>query len=142
MVPLTISEVARQAGLRASAIRYYEQAGVLPPARRIAGQRRYDAAVLQRLAVVRRAQEAGFTLDEIRALFRQHSPASVRWKTMAQKKIAELDARMEQIRAMRDLLERLRSNCACETLEECGARIISASRPGGRSPRRDWPARG
>ena len=54
---------------RASAIRYYEQIGILAPARRVSGQRRYDETVLYRLAVVRRAQEAGFTLEEIRRLF-------------------------------------------------------------------------
>ena len=53
---LTIGEVARRARLRASALRYYEDVGVLPPAVRVRGQRRYDEAVLVRLAVVRLAQ--------------------------------------------------------------------------------------
>jgi DNA-binding transcriptional MerR regulator len=69
MSHLSISEVARHVGLRSSAIRYYEQLGILPPAERISGQRRYDRTVLYRLAVVQRARQAGFALDEIRALF-------------------------------------------------------------------------
>ena len=69
MTQLSISEVARQVGLRPSAIRYYEQMRILSPARRVSGQRRYDVAVVYQLAVLRRAQEVGFTLDEIRKLF-------------------------------------------------------------------------
>ncbi|HZU28140.1 MAG TPA: MerR family transcriptional regulator [Bryobacteraceae bacterium] len=146
MVPLTISEVARQAGLRTSAIRYYEQVGILAPARRLAGQRRYEASVLNRLAVIRRAQDVGFTLDEIRQLFRgfqPSTPVSKRWKAMAERKLIELDAQMDRVRAMKDLLLKMQSCCACETLEQCGAGMLtSASRPAARSPRRDSPVRG
>src|SRR5689334_4541669 len=111
MAELTISEIARQVGLQPSAIRYYEQRKLLPPARRVSGQRRYDTASLHRLAVVRRAQEAGFSLDEIRRLFfgfGAATPVSARWKKMAEGKIAELEAQMEHIRSMKLLLERLR----------------------------------
>jgi MerR family redox-sensitive transcriptional activator SoxR len=124
---MTISEVARQVGLRASAIRYYEQIGILERARRVSGQRRYDQAVLYRLAVVRRAQDAGFTLDEIRQLFfgfSQSTPVSQRWKKIAERKLVELDARMEQIQSMRRLLKKLESCCECETVERCGAGIL------------------
>ena len=69
MPQLTISEVARQVGLQASAIRYYERIGILLPAQRISGQRRYEPTVLYRLAVIQRARQIGFTLDEIRQLF-------------------------------------------------------------------------
>jgi MerR family transcriptional regulator, redox-sensitive transcriptional activator SoxR len=69
MSQLTISEVARQVGLKPSAIRYYEELGILPSPERISGQRRYDRTVLYRLAIVQRARQAGFALDEIRALF-------------------------------------------------------------------------
>jgi MerR family transcriptional regulator, redox-sensitive transcriptional activator SoxR len=66
---LTISEVARCVGLRPSAIRYYEQIGVLPAAHRVGGQRRYEEGALYRLAALQRARQIGFTLDEIRQLF-------------------------------------------------------------------------
>jgi DNA-binding transcriptional MerR regulator len=62
---LTISEVARQVGLQPSAIRYYEQIGILVPAQRIGGQRRFDTSALHRLAVIQRARQTGFTLNEI-----------------------------------------------------------------------------
>ena len=126
---ISISQVARQVGLRASAIRYYEEVGILAPARRVSGQRRYDETVLYRLAVVRRAQEAGFTLDEIRRLFfgfSQSTPVSERWKKIAERKLVELDARIEQIQSMRTLLKKLRSCCECETVEKCGEGILKS----------------
>ncbi len=62
MTELMIGEVARRAGVRPSALRYYERAGLLPTPRRINGRRRYDPGVLQRLDAIRFAQRAGFTL--------------------------------------------------------------------------------
>ncbi len=125
----SISEIGRQVGLRASAIRYYEQIGILEPARRVSGQRRYDETVLYRLAVVRRAQDSGFTLDEVRQLFFGFSaatPVSKRWKKIAEQKIVELDARIEQIQSMRKLLKKLEACCECETVERCGAGILKS----------------
>ena len=62
---LTIGEVARRAGIRTSAIRYYESVGLLPAPPRMSGRRRYDPSIVQRLAVLHLAQEAGFTMAEI-----------------------------------------------------------------------------
>ncbi len=126
---MTISEVGRKVGLRTSAIRYYEQIGILARAPRVSGQRRYDETVLYRLAVVRRAQEAGFTLDEIRQLFFGFSastPVSQRWKKIAERKMVELDARLDQIQSMRQLLKKLQACCECETVERCGAGILKS----------------
>src|SRR5438270_6399010 len=127
MPQLSISEVARQVGLRPSAIRYYEHMKILPPARRIGGQRRYDVGTVHELAVLRRAQEVGFTLHEIRQLFagfRKSTPISTRWRKMAGTKHAELDAQISRIQSMKDLLKRLESCCHCETVHECGAGIL------------------
>ncbi len=131
MAQRSISQIARQVGLRASAIRYYEQIGILEPAPRVSGQRRYPDAVVYRLAVVRRAQKAGFTLDEIRRLFfgfSQSTPVSDRWKRLALGKVKELDAKIEQIRSMRKLLKKLETCCECETVERCGAAILGTGR--------------
>jgi len=128
---MSISEIGRKVGLRTSAIRYYEQIGILEPARRVSGQKRYDETVLYRLAVIRRAQEVGFTLDEIRQLFfgfAQSTPISQRWKKIAERKMVELDARLEQIQSMRKLLKKLETCCECETVERCGAGILGATR--------------
>jgi MerR family redox-sensitive transcriptional activator SoxR len=131
MAQLSISEVGRRVGLRTSAIRYYEEIGILAPPRRVSGQRRYDETVLYRLAVVRRAQDAGFTLDEIRQLFfgfAPSTPVSQRWKKIAERKMAEFDARLEQIQSMRTLLKKLESCCKCETVERCGAGMLGITR--------------
>ena len=129
MARLTISEVARQVGLQPSAIRYYEQMGILPPAERISGQRRYDRSVLYRLAVIQRARQAGFALDEIRALFfgfRDGTRADARWRKLADRKLTELDEIAEQIASMQRLLKRLKARCHCETLEMCGKGILQS----------------
>ena len=127
MPELTITEVARQAGLQPSAIRYYEQIGLLPAAQRISGRRRYDTTVLYKLAVIQRARQSGFTLDEIRTLFfgfQNVTPASERWKRLSLSKLAELDDLLDGIRTMRGLLKRMMENCRCGTLDECGKGIF------------------
>jgi len=127
MSKLTISQVARQVGLKPSAIRYYEQKGILPPADRISGQRRYDRSVLYRLAVVQRARQAGFALDEIKALFfgfAEGTRAEARWRRLADRKLAELNELAEQITTMQALLKRLMAKCHCKTLEICGKAIL------------------
>lgn len=127
---LTISEVARRAGLRPSAIRYYEQMGILPAAGRTGGQRRYGAAALYRLAVVQRARQAGFSLEEIRVLFfgfGEGTRAEARWRKLAERKLAELDAMAEGIKGMKDVLNRMSAKCQCATLEACGKAIFERS---------------
>ena len=126
MPELTISEVARQVGLPASAIRYYESIGLLPRARRVSGQRRYDTTALYRLALIQRARRLGFTLPEIRYLFfgfRDVTRASQRWRTLSQKKLEELDRLMEGIQELQRLLKQVMARCGCETLDQCGKRI-------------------
>ena len=123
---LAISAVAQQVGLRPSAIRYYEQIGILVPAQRIGGQRRYDETVLYRLAVIQRARQIGFTLEEIRQLFygfRTDAPPSERWKKLSQRKLAELDHLMEGIKTMQSLLQRS-GKCRCASLDECGKGLL------------------
>lgn len=133
MPQLTISEVARQVGLQASAIRYYEQIELLPPAQRMSGQRRYDSAALHRLAIIQRARQLGFTLDEIRQLFfgfRNVTRASERWHTLSRRKLAELDGLMNGIKTVRRLLKTMMENCHCDTLEQCGKGIFRSASAG------------
>ena len=118
---MTIGEVARRAGVRPSALRYYESVGVLPAPRRVSGRRRYEGEVLELLAVVRIAQHAGFTMSEIRTLlhgFSADTPPSARWRTLAREKLPEVEALIERALGMKRLLERgLR--CDCLRLEDC-----------------------
>jgi DNA-binding transcriptional MerR regulator len=129
-VPFTISQVARQAGLQASAIRYYEKIGLLPAAQRASGQRRYDTSILYRLAIIQRARLLGFTLDEIRQLFfgfRNVTRASERWRKLSRQKLAELDILMEGIKTLQRLLKKMVRNCRCDTMDQCGRGIFASS---------------
>src|SRR5215475_4057770 len=107
MAQLTISQVAQEIRLRPSAIRYYENIGLLPKAERLSGQRRYDPRVLYRLAIIQRARQLGFTLSEIRHLFfgfRDVTRASERWRTLSKRKLADLEQLMNGIKTVRWLL--------------------------------------
>ena len=126
---MTIGQVANKSGFAASAIRYYEQQGLLPKPVRIGGRRHYAPAILEQLAVLDRAKACGFTLAETRQLFygfREGTPPSERWRSLAQRKLAELDELARKIAATRELLQR---SCACRDLGECGQRIAAARRP-------------
>ena len=118
---LTIGEVARQVGLRTSALRYYETAGVLPPPARVNGRRRYTSDTVRLLRTVRFAQDAGFSVAEIRTLFHgfgAHVPPAARWRKLADRKLAELDALTHRIERMRRALLAAKE-CGCVRMEDC-----------------------
>ena len=131
---MSIGELARSAGVRPSTLRYYESVGLLPLPERTNGRRRYDSEVLRevldRLAVVRVAQQAGFTISEVRTLldgFSEDTPPSERWRVLAQDKLPEVEALVERALGMKALLERgLR--CECLSLEECA--LVGEEAPG------------
>jgi MerR family redox-sensitive transcriptional activator SoxR len=118
---LTIGQIARQVHVASSAIRYYEEIGLLPRAVRVNGRRRYDPSTVQRLCIIERAQQAGFTLGEIRELFfgfMVGTHPNERWEALAQRKLVELDEQLSRIQTMQGLLrEGLR--CGCLTMEQC-----------------------
>jgi DNA-binding transcriptional MerR regulator len=123
---MAISEVAHVFGLRTSAIRYYKEIGILSPPMRKNSQRCYDKTALYRLAVVQRARETGFMLEEIRELFfgfRPGTPPPKRWRELSQRKTAELRNRMERLKSMELLLERM-NNCQCSGLDQCGEKLL------------------
>jgi len=119
---LTIGEVAARTGVRASALRYYEAAGLVPAPRRRGGKRVYDPAVLDRLAVIELAKAAGFTLRETRSLLTglgRRRPAARAWQRLARDKVAELDRRIAEASRMKAMLGVLVA-CDCPTLGDCG----------------------
>jgi len=122
---MTIAVVARRAGLRTSAIRYYEGVGLLPAPERAGGQRRYGPEVLPRRVLIASAKQMGFTIAEIAALmhgFEADTPASVRWQVLAAAKLVEVEALIARAEGMKLLLgEALR--CGCLSLDAC-ARIL------------------
>jgi MerR family redox-sensitive transcriptional activator SoxR len=119
---LTIGQVARRAGLRTSAIRYYEAVGLLPEAPRESGQRRYGEETLRRLQVIEVAKRAGFSLDEARILLSTGNggpPAHAQLRELAERKLPEVDELIARAQAMRAWLVTA-SDCRCETLDACG----------------------
>ena len=132
---MTIGEVSRLAGLRPSAIRYYERSGLLPRPARAGGQRRYDAGILEWLSLIALAREAGFTIAEIRRLvsgFRPGTPPAARWRELATRKLAEVDAIVARAERMRAVLQ-VALDCGCFRLEDCSA-LLDAGPIDGRSP--------
>ena len=116
---LTIGQVARAAGVRASRIRYYESVAVLPPPARASGRRRYTAKTIDQLATIQIAQQVGFSLDEIRDLIAPGpGPAHERLRQLADRKLPEVDKVIKRAVAVRRWLE-MTSACECESLEVC-----------------------
>jgi MerR family transcriptional regulator, redox-sensitive transcriptional activator SoxR len=116
---LRIGDVARTAGVRKSLIRYYERIGLIPEAPRVSGQRRYDRAVLRRLAVIDVAQRAGLSLDEIRDLLQIGSdPLSPRLRALAERRLPEIESLIDRAERVRAWLTAA-TRCDCETVDEC-----------------------
>jgi len=129
---LSIGEVARRAGLKPSAIRFYEQDGLLPKPIRQSGQRRYPDAIFDRLALLDYAKRSGFTLAEIRVLFRdtiEKGTLPAGWRRLAEIKVRELEIQAHRITAMKTLLEKI-SRCRCIDIEECGRSIRATAAKG------------
>ena len=123
---LTIGELADRAQVRTSALRYYETEGLLVPATRVSGQRRYDEAAVEKLAVIRFCQELGFTLAEIRLLLTEPrgERQKARWRSLVDAKVAELDETAARVRAMKRVLATSR-DCDCVDVHQC-ARLCAA----------------
>jgi MerR family transcriptional regulator, redox-sensitive transcriptional activator SoxR len=118
---LTIGEVAGLAGKSPSAIRYYEQIGLLPKPARANGRRGYDASTVRTLAVIETGQRAGLALDEIGVLLSAApgDPAAIgRLREVASRKLPEVVALIERSELVRDWLE-CAVRCECPNLDEC-----------------------
>lgn len=109
------SEVASQAGVNVQTLRYYERRGILPEPRRSgSGYRAYDAQAVRTVRFVKRAQQLGFSLEEIDSLLELAAggPANCdAAKALAIGKIGELEAKIASLSAMRDSLRRLAATC-------------------------------
>lgn len=120
-VKVSIGDLARQAGVRPSALRYYESVGLLTPPTRVNGRRVYDPGAIDVLRLVQLAKGAGFSVAEIRRLlngFDRTTPASARWQAMATRKLEDVNALIARAEHMRELLEKLLT-CKCVQLAEC-----------------------
>jgi MerR family redox-sensitive transcriptional activator SoxR len=127
MASMSIGQVARICGLAPSAIRYYEKAGLLPKPIRVSRQRRYSREMVGRLRLLQFAREAGFTIAETRTFitgFPATTPPATRWRTLAERKLAEVELQIAGLKRMKALLE-TSFHCQCLSIEDC-ARIIGS----------------
>jgi MerR family transcriptional regulator, redox-sensitive transcriptional activator SoxR len=115
---LTIGEVAAEAGVAATTLRYYERIGLVPAPARLGGQRRYDDTVLTRLEVIRLCKSAGFALEEIQALFADDAPGRPASRALAEAKLAEIDAQMASLARARAVIE-WGMRCTCPSIDTC-----------------------
>jgi Hg(II)-responsive transcriptional regulator len=124
MNQLTIGQLARTAGVNVETVRYYERRGLMPtPARRESGYRLYCNDDLERMRFIRRAKELGFTLREIEELLLLRANPQSRCSEVrahAQRKIEDIDSRIEDLNRMRQMLGALSAACLdTGTKEEC-----------------------
>ena len=122
MDDLTIGELSQRSGVAASAIRYYEDRGLVSPRRTTGNQRRYPRATLRRLAFIRTAQRVGLTLEEIDAalatLPSNRTPTKADWTRLSRGWRPRLDARIAQLERLRDTLDSC-IGCGCLSLRRC-----------------------
>jgi DNA-binding transcriptional MerR regulator len=112
---LSIGEVAETTGVAVSAVRYYDRLGVISAVTRVGGKRRFNGDAVGRLSFVRRAQEAGFSLDEIRSILDDEAGG---WRDLVDSKLAELTERRDRLDAMVVMLTEMRE-CGCEVVATC-----------------------
>lgn len=118
---LLIGELARQTGRATSAIRYYEEIGLLPEPPRVGGRRQYRHDAARTIAVIDTAQRAGLTLDEIRSLLDAapgDSAAIEQLRDVAERKLPHLEATIARSQLVKRWLEAA-ARCECPNLDEC-----------------------
>jgi DNA-binding transcriptional MerR regulator len=99
--PLTIGELARRAGVAPSALRYWEELGLLPAPARISGQRRYPESTVGLVGIILVLRDAGFSLAEQKALLATRAVAPTEWRRLVQRKLAEVDEQIARAQAIR-----------------------------------------
>jgi MerR family redox-sensitive transcriptional activator SoxR len=144
MIP--IGDLARRAGVKASALRFYEAEGLLASARSAGGRRYYPRAEMRRVAFIRAAQAVGLTLDDIRAALAslpdKRTPTKADWERLSRSWRPLLDEKIAAMTRLRDTLSNC-IGCGCLSLKSCalynpgdaaraegaGARYLMGDRP-------------
>ena len=120
---LTIGEVAERAGVATSALRFYEDKGLIVSSRTAGNQRRFKRQVLRRVALIRAAQSAGLSLDAIANALAAHpqssSPTAREWAAMSSQWRDDVDRRIDELMALRDQISSC-IGCGCLSLDACG----------------------
>ncbi len=119
----TIGEIGRRTGVATSALRFYEERGLIHSERNTAGHRRYHADVMRRVSFIRTAQRVGLSLDEIgdalASLPDQRTPTAKDWDHLASSWRPRLDDQIALLTRLRDQLDGC-IGCGCLSLASCG----------------------
>lgn len=113
---MPIGAVARATGTTVSAVRYYDEIGVVRAISRVGGKRRFDREAVGRVNFIRLAQEAGFSLDEIRLML--DDEAGVWREDLIDNKLLELGERRDRLEMMIAMVNEIR-DCGCEAVASC-----------------------
>ncbi|MEA2117082.1 helix-turn-helix domain-containing protein [Halovibrio sp. HP20-50] len=118
-----IGELARESGCKPETVRYYERIGLLPSAPRNEGnQRRYTASAIRRLTFIRHARDFGFSVEAVRELLKMADYPAMPCEevdTLAKHHLAEVEARIARLTAVRDELQRMINQCAGGNIGQC-----------------------
>jgi len=119
---LSIGEVAARSGIATSALRFYEAEGLLAAQRTSGNQRRYERAVLRRIALIRAGRAAGIPLERIRSaldtLPAGRTPTRRDWERLSRAWRSDLDAQIAMLHAVRDRLTTC-IGCGCLSIDAC-----------------------
>ncbi|MGC8202036.1 Cu(I)-responsive transcriptional regulator [Aliiroseovarius sp. PTFE2010] len=119
---MNIGDVAKRTGVPAKTIRYYEDIGLITPARGDNGYRRFGNADLHRLAFLGRARGLGFSIEDCRALlalYNDQDRASADVKVIAQGHLARIEAKIAELQAMHETLGELVRCCSGDDRPDC-----------------------
>ncbi len=119
---MNIGQAAERCGLPAKTIRYYEDIGLIRPARRANGYRDYDDGDVHKLRFLQRARRLGFSIDDCRhllSLYEDESRASADVKALARARVDEIDARIAELQSLRATLAHLISACHGDDRPDC-----------------------
>ena len=115
---LTIGELAAETGVATSTLRYWEELGVLPPAARVSGQRRYAASAVMLVGEILLLQEAGFTLRELKTYIGSRHSGGDDWRALAERKLVELDEQIARATAARTAIAH-GLKCPHRSVDDC-----------------------
>lgn len=128
--PLLIGDVATEAGVNIQTLRYYERRGLLSaPRRSRSGYRQYSQDAVREVTFIKRAQELGFTLREVKELLRLRAPGPKRRdaaRAAAAAKVRDIDEKMRDLTAIRGALMSLVEACTCSGESVAGCPIVEA----------------
>lgn len=119
---MNIGDAAEQSGLPVKTVRYYDEIGLVSPARSDSGYRAYSKVDLHRLQFVARARSLGFSLDDCRhllSLYDDESRASADVKRIVREKLVEVDRKIEELQGLRNTLMHLADNCRGDSRPDC-----------------------